>query len=277
MTKSVALCTYNGNKFLKEQLDSILAQNLPVDEIVICDDGSTDGTLLILKDYKNKFPELFHVIVNPENLGYVKNFEKALSLCTSDLIFLCDQDDIWHKDKVGHIVQYFSENQSISAVAHDLNLIGSYKGNKTFWELIKFGSVEQKFSSPQLLEYLLFNGNVFPGMSHDYEIIIKALRDQKFDLIKDPLGSYRQHDDQSIGYKEKQNARSNTLAEIHLMFQQYLRIKNYSKAFKLNQNISVNFQTKIKSKYYIFLKQFPFIQRLFIHLKIKYYYKIIHF
>ena len=100
MTTSVAICTYNGAKYLTEQLESILAQETPVDEIIICDDGSTDGTPLLLKEYHDQFPKLFRLFFNAENLGYVRNFEQALSLCTKDIIFLCDQDDVWFSDKI---------------------------------------------------------------------------------------------------------------------------------------------------------------------------------
>ena len=72
---SVALCTYNGEKYLRDQIDSILDQSLKVDEIVVCDDGSTDKTLSILAEYENKFPEIFKIHINEKNLRSVKNFE----------------------------------------------------------------------------------------------------------------------------------------------------------------------------------------------------------
>ena len=77
MTTSVALCTFNGEKFLKEQLDSILNQTVTIDEIIVCDDGSTDATISILNSYKEKFPEIFNIYINEENLRSVKNFEKG--------------------------------------------------------------------------------------------------------------------------------------------------------------------------------------------------------
>lgn len=299
MTKSVALCTYNGEKFLKEQLDSILSQKIAVDEIVICDDASTDGTISILKDYESKFPGLFHIFINSENLGYVQNFEKALSLCKGDVIFLCDQDDVWNQDKVGIIGQYFTDNPEIGLVAHDVELTDSSSGNQTFWEMKKFETREKELSSDELLEYILVTGNVFPGMSlairkkiladylplkkvdsiiiHDYEMIIKALRDEKFEIINNVLGTYRQHDAQSIGYKDRKKNPVNEITAIHLQSQHYLRIKNYIEVFKLNQNIGTHFRAEIKNKYSVFLKSLPLIQRVFTHLKIKYYYKIIRF
>ena len=100
MKISVALCTYNGEKFLKKQIDSILSQTIKVDEIVVCDDRSQDGTHDILNGYQSQYPDVFRVFINDENLRSVKNFEKAISKCTGDLIFLSDQDDIWIPEKV---------------------------------------------------------------------------------------------------------------------------------------------------------------------------------
>ena len=117
MKISVALCTYNGEKFLKEQIDSILNQTQKVDEIVVCDDGSTDCTIEILKEYDRKYPNIFHIYRNKVNLRSVKNFEKAISLCSGDVIFLSDQDDIWVSHKVEKYVAYFNANPHITVLA----------------------------------------------------------------------------------------------------------------------------------------------------------------
>lgn len=298
MTKSVALCTYNGEKYLKEQLESILSQENPVDEIVICDDCSTDETTSILKEYESQFPNIFRVFINAENLGYVRNFEKALSLCTGEIIFLCDQDDLWRKDKTQKILQFFSNNPKIGVVAHDLELIGNLEGGKSLWNLKNFDQVQRKKSNEDLLTFILIEGNVFPGMSlairreilqnylplqkidsiiiHDYEIIIKAMRDQKFGFIEEKLSSYRQHENQSIGFREKKSAKK-TIAEFQLLSQHYLRLKNYTAVFSLNKKITENYRTIIQNKYSLFLQQFPLWKRIFVHLKNKYYYKIIQF
>ncbi|MDO9153719.1 MAG: glycosyltransferase [Paludibacter sp.] len=83
---SVALCTYNGEKFIEEQLNSILNQTLPVEEIVICDDGSTDNTLNIINLFEQNNRNI-KVFRNKNNLGTIKNFEKAISLTSGDIIF----------------------------------------------------------------------------------------------------------------------------------------------------------------------------------------------
>lgn len=95
---SLAMPTYNGEKYLREQLDSIYNQTLVPDEVVVVDDCSTDGTPAILEEYKQKFGLKYYV--NEKNLGYNKNFEKAICLCSGDYIALSDQDDVWFKDKI---------------------------------------------------------------------------------------------------------------------------------------------------------------------------------
>ena len=91
---SIAMATYNGDKYIKEQIDSILNQTIQDFEIVICDDCSTDGTVRILHEYA-KNDKRFHIYQNEDNLGFKKNFEKAITLCQGEYIALSDQDDIW--------------------------------------------------------------------------------------------------------------------------------------------------------------------------------------
>ena len=86
---SVAMTTYNGALYLKKQLDSILFQTMAIDELIICDDGSSDETKEIIQDYQKKYPQI-HFYENKENLGYKLNFKKAMDLCCGDYIFLCD-------------------------------------------------------------------------------------------------------------------------------------------------------------------------------------------
>ena len=95
---SIAITTYNGEKYLREQIDSLYSQTLVPDEIIVVDDCSTDNTQLILEQYHISKGLIY--FVNEKNLGINKNFEKALSFCTGDYIALCDQDDIWFPDKL---------------------------------------------------------------------------------------------------------------------------------------------------------------------------------
>lgn len=97
---SVAMATYNGERFIKEQIDSILCQTIKPSEIVICDDCSTDNTWNILQQYAG-MDSRFRIYRNDQNLGFCKNFEKAISLCKGDYIALSDQDDIWTENHIG--------------------------------------------------------------------------------------------------------------------------------------------------------------------------------
>lgn len=94
---SVVLCTYNGEKYLPFQLDSIFRQTIPAEEIIIVDDCSSDNTLQIVKDYADRYGKIKY-FVNEHNLGYVQNFSKAISLASRDYVALADQDDIWTDD-----------------------------------------------------------------------------------------------------------------------------------------------------------------------------------
>lgn len=100
---SITMCTYNGEKYLRPQLDSILAQSHKNFELIISDDASKDGTQKILEEYSRKDPRI-KVSVNPVNLGYNKNFEKAFSLATAGYIAISDQDDIWEPRKIETIL-----------------------------------------------------------------------------------------------------------------------------------------------------------------------------
>ena len=97
---SVALTTYNAGPFLAEQLESLLWQSRPPEQLVIRDDGSTDGTWEALKTFASKAPFEVDLVKNPVNLGVIRNFESAVSACVGDYVALCDQDDIWEADKL---------------------------------------------------------------------------------------------------------------------------------------------------------------------------------
>lgn len=109
---SIALCTYNGAAFLREQLDSIAAQTRLPDELVVCDDGSTDGTADIVRAFAREAPFPVRLNVNEANLRAYRNFEKAMSLCTGDVIFFCDQDDVWRPRKVEVLTACLADAQA---------------------------------------------------------------------------------------------------------------------------------------------------------------------
>ncbi len=106
-TISVAMATYNGGKYLKEQLDSIYNQDLKPDEVVVSDDGSKDNTLEILEEYHKKYGLIYSV--NPGEHGVNCNFYRAISLCSKDVIAISDQDDIWLPNKLSTSISKLNE------------------------------------------------------------------------------------------------------------------------------------------------------------------------
>lgn len=100
----IVLATYNGERFLREQMDSVLGQTYENITVEVCDDGSTDGTAAIVREYEVQ-DERVKLHLNPHNLGYVKNFLEGVKRCTAPYVMLCDQDDIWQKDKVEKTLQ----------------------------------------------------------------------------------------------------------------------------------------------------------------------------
>lgn len=120
---SVAMTTYDGARFLREQLDSIFAQTRVPDEIIVCDDHSSDTTPQLLQEYVVRSPCVMTVIINNENLGSTRNFEKAIGLCTGNIIVLCDQDDVWRPRKLEVIEETFTASPDLGAVLTNADLI----------------------------------------------------------------------------------------------------------------------------------------------------------
>ena len=104
MKISIAMATYNGQTFLLEQLQSFTEQTILPDEVVITDDCSSDKTVALINSFKKTAPFKIRVYSNEKNLGYTQNFNKALQLCTNDLIFLSDQDDVWLPTKIEYML-----------------------------------------------------------------------------------------------------------------------------------------------------------------------------
>ena len=105
MKISIAMTTYNGEKYISEQLESFIAQTRQPDELVITDDCSTDKTMDILREFKKKSPFDVKIYSNKLNLGYTQNFNKSLQLCSGDIVFLSDQDDVWFSNKIEYMVR----------------------------------------------------------------------------------------------------------------------------------------------------------------------------
>lgn len=231
---SVAMCTYNGARFVTEQLESIQNQTLLPNELVVCDDGSTDNTLALVEQFAKKAPFPVRIFQNEHQLGVTKNFEKALTHCQGNLLFLADQDDCWTPEKVAHLSKVFSENPSVNVVFSDALLVDEYTHSlqKHFWEVVRFGTPQQEqWKQGRSIEVLLVGNRVagctmavrksfvemilpFPtdisAFLHDTWMAFIASILNQIQFIPEVLIHYRQHNSQQVGTQQK-NGQSVTL------------------------------------------------------------------
>lgn len=161
MKVSVAMATYNGAAYIQEQLESILKQTKAVDELIICDDCSRDNTVAIVKDFihKHHLQGRWRIDVNERNLGFGSNFFQAIKKTTGELIFFCDQDDIWIKDRVEAMMKLMKVNPSI------LMLGSEYEPFESMADAYKASSKDlAKFKKDKSLEHLKLSAkNIFIG------------------------------------------------------------------------------------------------------------------
>ncbi len=127
MTISVCMGIYNGEKYIEEQLTSILKQTKKADEVILCDDCSKDSTVELVRQFieKNGLQDSWKLYCNQENKGYPGNFYYAMGLCTMDVVFLADQDDIWAASKLERMCNVFEQCPEANLVACKFGLIDS--------------------------------------------------------------------------------------------------------------------------------------------------------
>lgn len=129
------MATYNGEKYIEEQIDSIMRQISAEDEVIISDDGSKDNTVLIIERMKEKYPQI--MFVEGPRKGYSCNFGNAMKYATGDIVLISDQDDIWHEKKVEYIKDTFAQNPTCTTVMHKMNTFR--KGNDSITNEIEVG------------------------------------------------------------------------------------------------------------------------------------------
>ena len=294
MKISVALCTYNGEKFIYEQINSILNQTLKVDEIVVCDDGSSDKTIEILDQYSKNNPNIFKIYQNQENLRSVKNFEKAIQICKGDVIFLSDQDDIWVKEKVADYIDYFNKNPNIEVLASNgycINEKSEVIEKYALWDVPEFlrhenvnvdyfklithieniaTGASMSFRKEIIAEVMPFP--IMKNFHHDEWIAIIAAQKNKFELLNHKYFSYRIHNNQQVGgvFYKKNNKTKTLLSEIfnfnngNISFESLKkRLKKLSFSYK--RNIQMSYHIKNNQPY--FLKNIEQIEICYINTK----------
>ena len=217
---SVAMCTFNGKQFLGSQLESLATQDRLPDELIVCDDGSSDGTCEIVREFGQNAPLPTRLFVNDDNLGSTKNFEQAISLCQGDIVALADQDDVWYRHKLDRIEKAFQRSSAIIAVFSDADLIddsGSQLRGR-LWDAFSFDLDEQKqFTNGRALNVLVkhpvvtgatmaFRRELFDIVApisshdlHDWWISFLLASYGQFEPISDPLMQYRRHQGQQEG------------------------------------------------------------------------------
>ncbi len=223
-TISIALCTYNGSAYLPIQWQSLLDQERLPDEVVICDDLSTDGTAELIAELAAKAPFTVHIISNPVRLGSNKNFERALAACTGDLVYICDQDDFWLPEKIASMTRFMDQHINIQVAFCDAWITDDnlQKGTGRVWEAVRFNKLAQtRWSSGEALEILL-DGNRMMGCAtvirqsfiktilpiptnlpgdyiYDGWIALVAAAYSSIAYINHPLQLYRTHAQQQVG------------------------------------------------------------------------------
>ena len=190
---SIALCTYNGERFLSQQLESLAAQTILPDELVICDDASSDGSMHILEEFAKNSPFIVRIFKNKKNLGYIKNFEKAIGLCRMDIIFLCDQDDYWENRKLDQVLNVFDTEEEVGMVLHGFRKI-DLNGDPYIEAEEKYGvnqisanQLDAAFRSNSIEVFLLPHSRAWCGC-------MTAFR-RKFNKIIIPIFPGKGHDD----------------------------------------------------------------------------------
>lgn len=125
MTVSVCMGTYNGETYIEQQLNTILRQTKAPEEVILCDDGSTDSTVSIIEQFirKNGLNGKWKLYRNKINKGYPSNFYYACSLCNEEIVFLADQDDIWKNDKIEKMCRVMEENPRAKSICCKFNLM----------------------------------------------------------------------------------------------------------------------------------------------------------
>lgn len=215
-TISVAMCTYNGARFLPEQLRSILAQTRLPDEMVVCDDGSTDATMEVLEAFAATAPFPVRVERNEVNLQYTGNFLKAASLCHGTYVAFCDQDDVWHPDKLETVAARIEEADPV-LVLHEGTVVDS-QGEPTS---LKIPDLSELAAAPERPPFshgakgfaMVVHGSVVAevlqqwdweayravvgrhGATFGHDLLLYAwCLDRRTELVMRPLVDYRIHD-----------------------------------------------------------------------------------
>lgn len=228
---SVAMCTFNGKRFIREQLLTILNQDPPATEVIIADDGSTDDTMGIVSELleaqqrKQFVPKIRILPPAGSRLGPTANFERVLGAANTEVIFLADQDDIWRRGRAAAALREFARDSNLLLVSHDARLVdaeGAYLGHTVLSSMRVTAHELAMLNGPDAVVPLC-RRNVLPGMTfamdarlrdialplpigwtHDNWLSFVAGSTGKLRVIREPnYVDYRQHDGNAVGAGSK--------------------------------------------------------------------------
>lgn len=217
---SVALCSYQGEAWIGQQLASIAAQTRLPDEVVVCDDASDDGTAEIVERFAAESPFEVHLVRNPNNMGVVGNFDQAIALCRGEVIFLADQDDVWPPEKIDRFLQVFQQQPHVALVFSDALAIGPEGESLGYrlWDAVQFTRASRCAVARGRLFDVLMRWNVATGAAMAFrsryrDLVLPIPRECQHDAwiaqllsaiapcvaLDEPLLHYRQHASQQLG------------------------------------------------------------------------------
>ena len=219
----VALCTYNGARFVDEQLESIAAQTRRPDLLVVVDDASGDDTVERVRRFAASAPFPVELSVNEKNLGFAANFARAVGLCRGEVVVLCDQDDVWMPSKLQRLAAALDADRAAGAVFSDAELVDADLAplGHRLWESVDFTARDRREWRSGLAFERLVRGSVVtgatlafrarfrervlpvpPGVAHDAWIALVIAATAPIVALEEPLVLYRQHGGNQIGARK---------------------------------------------------------------------------
>lgn len=218
MTVSVCMGTYNGESYIEEQLNTILHQTHTPEEVILCDDGSTDSTVSIIEQFiqKNGLQGKWKLYQNTVNKGYPTNFYYACSLCSKEIVFLADQDDIWKTDKIEKMCHIMEKNPAAKSVCCKFGLVDEQgqEIHSVMTPTRDHGTGEvRKISIEEIFYKCQWPGMVMAyrrewyeswtkgdyQIPHDFLIAARASEEEGFFQLDEILAYHRRHDHNTGG------------------------------------------------------------------------------
>lgn len=310
---SVAMATYNGEKYVEKQLETIRTQTCVADEVVIYDDQSTDNTFSIVKDYiRRHCLENWTVYISETNRGFIGNFFQVLKKVTGDVIFLCDQDDEWNCNKIKKMIEIMKDNKQIQALSSAVTLIDSQGKDKQIIPRKGYCNaniLHKKVEEKELVKIdvpFLIKSNVSPGCTmcitkelkekflqyeelciqskfpHDWFLNILAAIEDGTCFYNEPFVNYRIHDCNTIGVDIQDDIETSRINSTRTERQEIGKF-HLDRAVLLDENLQFNKKDKqyikkyrkFAERRYEFLKEFSFCKLMKVYKNVKIYYESI--